>query len=124
MKRLKLFENFHWKTEDYYIKSTEEEYHRSKMESFQKMYLSMIRKWGFEFETQEFGRSRFDSGILHFNRSKKIYVESTDNSIAIYEAFDYYFWVLMEDGEDLSYYRCDQIDGVERLLQDKNIIRK
>jgi|688.fasta_scaffold981590_1 hypothetical protein len=110
MKRIKLFEERQWKTEDYYIKSTDTEFQKSRIVSFEVMWERMMNRWGFDFEVEEVGKS------------KKKFVISTDSNLVIYQTQDYYFWALIEEEKDVDYYRCDQIDGLERLLKDKKLL--
>lgn len=103
---MKINESF--KTDDYYKESTIDDFNKSRIVSFSNMWIKMMKGWNF-------------NPIIEETRGKK-WIHDSDEKFYMFETQDQYFWYFSPIEDPTDIYRCDQIDGVERLLRDKNII--
>jgi hypothetical protein len=118
--RIKLFETF---KEDYYVKITEEEFNTlhsdDNKDGFSPNEIDYIEN--LNFEVKSWG-GQYKSSV-HMYHSRPWTLEPIKNmSCYITKLEDRYFIVCTLNIGLNSFYKCDQWEGLLKLLKDKNII--
>ncbi len=120
MKHLRLFEGF---VGDYYEEIDVDDYYdnldiRIEMSSSIIKKISGLFSWGVDVDD--------NNDIISVICPPTMARRGCEYGICLYEVDDEYFYVCVTkyfDGESFTYYyRCDQFDGLKKLLKDKGII--
>jgi len=121
MKYLRVFEGF---VGDYYQKVDNEEYWDNLAERLEMSsnLIDKIRKLFPGCEVYLIPFFELESDLDYITSDGDLCIKIKDfMTIRLYEVDDEYFYVNVNDE---SYYKCDQFEGLVKLLVDKNIIRR